>query len=921
MNQQCILQEYGLVAAFQSVSMMISENVAICGHIYDLDENAEISFMELQMSIDGLSSQLYNRYGVTEGNRVIINCRGYATAEIVACIACARLRATFVPVDSGWMHQGDRLRDIISDCNAEVAIVVANNDSDGIVKTLAGDGIHKCVLLQSDGNIVYDDNWQGLCQIPDIPFTSGSLQPPLYILYTSGSTGKPKGVMGTERGLVNRLIWQAKRFPWHRRNFFGTTQSTSHDNQSSRNCSVSEMEDCMRCDDDNSGDSDSISYVAESDEFDNDDTICRRTPLIFVDALAEIFGALTAGKRLFIPPRSSSTGQVDVSRMLEAMVWNGVTHVTFLPSQLHMLLEDLRERRKKNGHESKTQGGITITSCTHVGADDASGGEAEYNESDELTWTSLRVIFVSGEACPPSTVHLFQELTNTGALSKTAQLVNLYGSTEVAGDVSFSVLSDSSWSRREAPLITSNSDFIPIASGIMDGTMFYIANRRQLTGDTDSTNDSLDMDSYSEYVAADEGQVGELLVSGCHVAAGYVTKSSSLGQDTDNLKFIRRPSSLLKGYRGEPIERVGEDHPDWKSCDDMMYITGDLVRAVVIPQHDKVTGEVTGEGIHIKLVGRNDLQVKARGGVRINLQEMENILLTSLQKMQTSRPGSDPGEEIVAPADDIHYSSIVCTSMERPNAVTSVSEVFITAFIDPQLLAKTGLLKEHASSFGLSRSVTAAFRAAFGKMNIPTVYLPDMVILRDNEKMFRTEVTGKIDRKRFQSEAIAAAKTFFDLMDTSSEISEGLGAGSGAREREGSEVQVGSSQAKLNSTRARVEDEVIGVMAPHLTGLKAPSPLHTDSIENRKCWTLQDWSFVALGGDSMSAQVVLWRLSKLYNKEFDGSVLVEKSISQLIDMIVADMSEDATAVSKIPLLHVKSSSCYYSTSTNKTRTI
>lgn len=36
-------------------------------------------------------------------------------------------------------------------------------------------------------------------------------------MYTSGSTGYPKGVLGTHAGLINRLIWQYKLFPFEPR--------------------------------------------------------------------------------------------------------------------------------------------------------------------------------------------------------------------------------------------------------------------------------------------------------------------------------------------------------------------------------------------------------------------------------------------------------------------------------------------------------------------------------------------------------------------------------------------------------------------------------------------------------------------------------------------------------------------------------
>ena len=55
-------------------------------------------------------------------------------------------------------------------------------------------------------------------------------------MYTSGSTGTPKGVLGSHMGLINRLAWQYKRFPY-------AARTINHQDDSSESLATEEEGD------------------------------------------------------------------------------------------------------------------------------------------------------------------------------------------------------------------------------------------------------------------------------------------------------------------------------------------------------------------------------------------------------------------------------------------------------------------------------------------------------------------------------------------------------------------------------------------------------------------------------------------------------------------------------------------------------
>ncbi len=122
------------------------------------------------------------------------------------------------------------------------------------------------------------------------------------------------------------------------------------------------------------------------------ETCCQKTSLNFVDHVAEIFSPLLQGVPLVLLS-SRAVDNVDILQMIDDIAMNHITRITLVPSLLKALLDQ------------------------------------DFSELTKLK--HLKYVFCSGEALPPLLAQRFYEVMPN------ANLVNIYGSSEVSADVTY----------------------------------------------------------------------------------------------------------------------------------------------------------------------------------------------------------------------------------------------------------------------------------------------------------------------------------------------------------------------------------------------------------------------------------------------------------------------------------------------------
>ncbi|GAQ77994.1 hypothetical protein KFL_000060600 [Klebsormidium nitens] len=269
-----------------------------------------------------------------------------------------------------------------------------------------------------------------------------------------------------------------------------------------------------------------LCWMAEAQPYQLDDVCCFKTGVGFIDHLTELLGPMLAGVPVVIP--SAVVLRESPLSLVDCIQERCITRLVAVPSFLRMLLSSFDPHLL----------------------------------SEQLSL--LRLVVSSGEALSWDLARRLQK-----ALPH-ATILNLYGSTEVTGDVlSFNVTQQ----LLKADLVTSSCT-VPIGQPILN-------HRAMLIKDNE------------EEVTVDE-EVGELCVSGPGLCSGYLHSQEA---SRDAFFLCKRNGTAESTADGPEAERF--------------YRTGDLATRLLDGNY--------------AWVGRRDRQFKVRGH-RVQLEEVEAAL-------------------------------------------------------------------------------------------------------------------------------------------------------------------------------------------------------------------------------------------------------------------------------------------------------
>ncbi|MFE7721962.1 amino acid adenylation domain-containing protein, partial [Nocardia rhizosphaerihabitans] len=448
------------------------------------DGDTALTYAEFAARVNRLARHLVDQ-GVGPDTAVAVAARR-SPELLVAVHAVLAAGGIYVPIDPD--HPAERIRRILRIAQPVCVVTTSGDRADLPVIGTPLDGVDVVVADTVD-----------LTAYPAGPLSDAERVQPLlpehtaYVIFTSGSTGLPKGVGVPHRAIVNQLDWMATEFGF------------------------------------NAG-----------------DTVLHKTPITFDASIWELLLPPRVGARTVL---ARPGGHGDPAYLAALIAEHGIDTMQFAPTLLAAYVAEptVAQAERQSADATDTgavPGGWQVAEVANAGVVPGGRQSAHAAESAaDMTaqfaaLTGLRRVFAGGEALPAALAQRARELTG-------AQVINLYGPTETAVQVSTHVV-------RDADTVS-----VPIGAPVWNTGLYVLDARLR---------------------PMPPGATGELYVGGAQLAHGYVGA----------------PELTAERFVPDPFAGPGA----------RMYRTGDLVR-LRVAENGSATLDYVGRGdLQVKLNGQ-----------------------------------------------------------------------------------------------------------------------------------------------------------------------------------------------------------------------------------------------------------------------------------------------------------------------------
>lgn len=363
-----------------------------------------------------------------------------------------------------------------------------------------------------------------------------------------------------------------------------------------------------------------LRWMWKQQPFCADEICCQRIDHVFIDFVAEVFGPLSRGVPIVVVPLGVRRNPALMRNFTRTF---SITRITLVPTLARLLIATAAASIPTSALPISSWARSSIS----VGTTDLSFDESGPTKL-EAVFPTVRLWVLSGEALPWSVARGLAQLSSPQAV-----VLNLYGSTEMAADVTFHICKfgqDGGGSELHTDLNIGQSASVPIGRPISGCGVELIEFHETEEVGTDGPPVVL-----RKIAPTETGRVGALYVFGAGLATGYwgrpdatkerfpiyewdaVAASYRLRDDL----FTPEPAILPTLSSGVDSE-IGNGRVNREGNAVRFFRTGDLASY----ERNNCSGVDKGTEWTLVYRGRSDQQVKVHGR-RLDLGEVDSYLM------------------------------------------------------------------------------------------------------------------------------------------------------------------------------------------------------------------------------------------------------------------------------------------------------